>query len=208
MRKRGFKPDKFTCSILVGTSWGWWISGAMGLGWLGGWQISNHLTFPFSPSVESAQVKAFCKSGQTVNEAVVRRGNASVPSYFPASQESVDRALALLDESNDCLEHRNWDPTVSYKSGKGSWIDGMISFKIWYEVWIWPWKPRSTTTSRGPVGTLLLYWLVLEKVSSNELQICWGFGRHHQGANFQTEILGLKGGNKNWGRWTKGAQRV
>eukprot|EP00434_Breviolum_minutum_P028840 symbB.v1.2.025508.t2/scaffold2452.1/size150514/9 len=65
MRKRGFKPDKFTCSILV---------------------------------------KAFCKSGQTVNEAVVRRGNASVPWYFPAGQESVDRALALLDESNDCLD--------------------------------------------------------------------------------------------------------
>ena len=62
--------------------------------------------------METAQVKAFCKSGQTVNEAVVRRGNASVPSYFPASQESVDRALALLDESNDCLEHRKWDPTV------------------------------------------------------------------------------------------------
>jgi len=34
----------------------------------------------------SILVKAFCKSGQTVNE------------------ESVDRALALLDESNDCLD--------------------------------------------------------------------------------------------------------
>eukprot|EP00913_Durusdinium_trenchii_P025809 g24223.t1 len=50
MRKRGFKPDKFTCSILV---------------------------------------KAFCKASSSVTEA------------------SVDRALCLLDEANECL-----DPTL------------------------------------------------------------------------------------------------
>mmetsp|Transcript_40057 Transcript_40057/g.95679 ORF Transcript_40057/g.95679 Transcript_40057/m.95679 type:complete len:460 (-) Transcript_40057:27-1406(-) len=47
MRKRGFKPDKFTCSILV---------------------------------------KAFCKAGNG------------------ASEESVARTLAVLDEANDCLD--------------------------------------------------------------------------------------------------------
>ena len=156
--------------------------------------IFIYMTFPFSPPVETAQVKAFCKSGQTVNEAVVRRGNASVPWYFPAGQESVDRALALLDESNDCLEHRNWDVTVGYKSRKGSWIDGMIILQDL--IWGLDMTLKATLYNNVP-GPELVHCSyiasVWKKYLRPSLQICWGFGRHHQGANFQTEILGLKG---------------